>query len=555
MKKLLSKALAMALTVPVGLGLVSGISLTNAKAADSDRYVLMNIPYSAFYSSESDKAASIDTVSSATKAKTRAYDLAKGSYHSADGSAIYGITYPVKVPANVDLSKYTQVTDSDKLDITVTLRGKESTTSLTGSQVLFEKPDYSYYVLSSAPAYYKDLTVNADGSFAFGKSTGTHQKVSDVASSFTTDTHWGEYQLDINNEDFFKNIDTVYGVTLNTTDGSSYGMRDIQNIWRQNEIAWNGLNDADPDGGHDSSYKPYASLMGKTISTVTYYTDKGIYDLDITDTKVPVKTAKTVAADAVTVKSVKNTAKSAKISTKLPSDYKASFSVVSEDAKTGKYTKVKGFSVKNKTITLKSVKAGSYTLLTTDKSGKYNDIISTFTLTTSTLPVTLTKLNWGLKGTGAATAADVTNYIKNVTNVNVDGRDYSATAHRATIIVKEDGSIDTTTAPFADKKASYSITIQSAGYPDLTVSDAVLDDTTAAPSVWDATVSGVKSAKYTGKKITQKNLKVTLNGATLKKGTDYSVTYKNNKKKGTASVVISGKGDYTGNKVVTFKIK
>ncbi len=40
----------------------------------------------------------------------------------------------------------------------------------------------------------------------------------------------------------------------------------------------------------------------------------------------------------------------------------------------------------------------------------------------------------------------------------------------------------------------------------------------------------------------------------LKKGTDYTVTYKNNKKVGTATVTIKGKGDYKGTVSKTFKI-
>ncbi len=41
---------------------------------------------------------------------------------------------------------------------------------------------------------------------------------------------------------------------------------------------------------------------------------------------------------------------------------------------------------------------------------------------------------------------------------------------------------------------------------------------------------------------------------TLKNGTDYTLTYKNNKNIGTASVTIKGKGNYTGSKTIEFKI-
>ena len=64
-------------------------------------YVQMNIPYADFYKAAGvDNASEIDAVTSATRNKTRAGNLAAGSYHvNADGT-----------------------------DITVKLRGKESTT-------------------------------------------------------------------------------------------------------------------------------------------------------------------------------------------------------------------------------------------------------------------------------------------------------------------------------------------------------------------------------------------------------------------------------------------
>ena len=49
-------------------------------------------------------------------------------------------------------------------------------------------------------------------------------------------------------------------------------------------------------------------------------------------------------------------------------------------------------------------------------------------------------------------------------------------------------------------------------------------------------------------------IKITHNENTLKKDTDYTVSYKNNKAIGTATATIKGKGNYTGTKTLTFKI-
>ena len=68
-----------------------------------------------------------------------------------------------------------------------------------------------------------------------------------------------------------------------------------------------------------------------------------------------------------------------------------------------------------------------------------------------------------------------------------------------------------------------------------------------------ATVSGISTKAFTGKNITQ-SITVKYNGKTLKNGTDYTVSYSNNKKIGTATVKITGKGSYTGTITKTFKI-
>ena len=68
-----------------------------------------------------------------------------------------------------------------------------------------------------------------------------------------------------------------------------------------------------------------------------------------------------------------------------------------------------------------------------------------------------------------------------------------------------------------------------------------------------ATVSGISTKAFTGKKITQ-SITVKYNGKTLKNGTDYTVSYSSNKNIGTATVKVAGKGSYTGTITKTFKI-
>ena len=68
------------------------------------------------------------------------------------------------------------------------------------------------------------------------------------------------------------------------------------------------------------------------------------------------------------------------------------------------------------------------------------------------------------------------------------------------------------------------------------------------------TITGIKASyNYTGKAI-KPTVAVKINGTTLRKDIDYTVSYTNNVKAGTATVTIKGKGNYTGSVKKTFKI-
>ena len=72
-------------------------------------------------------------------------------------------------------------------------------------------------------------------------------------------------------------------------------------------------------------------------------------------------------------------------------------------------------------------------------------------------------------------------------------------------------------------------------------------------SLTKASVTGITAKVYSGKAITQ-SITVKLSGKTLKNGTDYTATYKNNKNVGKATVTITGKNAYSGTITKTFVI-
>ncbi len=80
------------------------------------------------------------------------------------------------------------------------------------------------------------------------------------------------------------------------------------------------------------------------------------------------------------------------------------------------------------------------------------------------------------------------------------------------------------------------------------------DKATAENAFANAVIAAIPDQTYTGKAL-KPAVTVTLNGKTLVKGTDYTLSYKNNKKPGEATVLIRGAGDYKGSEATaTFRI-
>ena len=234
-------------------------------------YALMNIPYSEFYAAEVENTVPVDAVSSATLNKPRTGGLVNGSYHTdPKGSGISGVTFPVKLGEGVDLSAYKQVTEDDVVSITVTNRGQTITTEYKGKDALFENADHAYYMLTEVPDYYKEVTVGEDGSLKFGAVTGSVQTVSGAGATLNPVSSYGDYQISITAESL--NTDKVYGVKLETSDGGSYGLRHLENIWQGKNLAFctgftTSVHGSPTSSGH------YTSIMGKTINKIIYYTD------------------------------------------------------------------------------------------------------------------------------------------------------------------------------------------------------------------------------------------------------------------------------------------
>ena len=415
-----------------------GSSSGGSSSSRSDySYVLMNIPYGEFYKAElGENAAAVDAVSSATKNKTRNGSLVGGSYHvNPNGTDITGVTYPVRVKTS-DLSGLKQVTDSDSVSITVkNKKDEDETSTYIGKDALFESASYSYYVLSDTPSYYKEATLT-NGKWTFGKATGAASEGTATIAKFKTSGHHTDYEIKVESDKITKG-QKVYAVVVTDTDGNSYGLRHVAEIWHAIELGF----EAD------------SALVGKTISAVTYYTDDGVIKLNLAEKlHVPVISG----AKAEVAKSAADAKETTLTLSGFPEDFAQNVKVP------------EGMSHADGKINFGSALPGSYTVTVSDAKGKYADVTASFTVSTNKTVAQYDESNVSLKAANDANDAALANYLKNITSVKVGNKEYAATGKKAVTIINSNGYLDLTAEPFANmtQSSSYTITVKANYYKD-----------------------------------------------------------------------------------------
>lgn len=432
------------------------VMLDKAGVAEEYAYVTMNVPYDDFYKAEGVTAVNgVDAVTSATMRKSRmntADGLTAGTYYKTaedeKSDAIRGVVCTVRV-AKSDLAKLNA--------------------SLT------EHDDYYYTTLDSVPENYKELTVNKDGSYSFGKTTAAvdTETLKDTTVTFKTSSKYGDYQMKFSTN-VLEKIGRAYGATVTTTDGTSYAMRSLENVWngKSLELAWS-VGFTTTAHGNPLVSDDYVSMMGKTIKSVALYTVDGkIYSLDC-EQYVPVK----FATENFAVENALADSGSTSVEMKdFPKDYEAEYKV--SDAKGNE---LEGASVKDGKISWTGTPAtGKYTLTVSDKSGKYASFSTTFELQTSAMPAAYQASNLRVAGADGASAEELSSFLSNVSSVNVNGKDYSASGRGSVAVINSKGFIDLTTSPFTGMKAGdiYKISVKATGYAktldfELTVPDKI----------------------------------------------------------------------------------
>lgn len=432
------------------------VMLDKAGATEQFAYVIMNVPYDDFYKAEGVTAVDgVDAVTSATMKKSRmntADGLTAGTYYKTaedeKSDAIRGVVCTVRV-AKSDLAKLNA--------------------SLT------EHDDYYYTTLDSVPENYKELTIGKDGSYSFGKTTAAvdTETLKDTTVTFKTSSKYGDYQMKFSTN-VLEKIGRAYGATVTTTDGTSYAMRSLENVWngKSLELAWS-VGFTTTAHGNPLVSDDYVSMMGKTIKSVAFYTVDGkIYSLDC-EQYVPVK----FATENFAVENALADSGSTSVEMKdFPKDYEAEYKVT--DAKGNE---LEGASVKDGKISWTGTPAtGKYTLTVSDKSGKYASFSTTFELQTSAMPAAYQASNLRVAGADGASAEELSSFLSNVSSVNVNGKNYSASGRGSVAVINSKGFVDLTTSPFTGMKAgdTYKISVKATGYAktldfELTVPDKI----------------------------------------------------------------------------------
>ena len=251
-------------------------AINEAPEAVKVKYVTMNVPYTDFYAAYNltDKAVwqvenGLDAVSTATTNKFKGTTgLAKGTYNN--GKYIMGVTMAVAVP--------------------------EETYEALKAENLTANDNYYMTDLDTAPAAFSTMTVNADGTYSFSK-----LQEASVSGNYITvgeldlNAGYGDYQVTLDGlgtDGTLKTGEnettpyTLYGAILNTTEGKTYGMTCLENLWlgtkRPNvEIAWSIKEGQGLKRGHGAGdeFYQFSDMNGATLKSITLITDLGTIEV------------------------------------------------------------------------------------------------------------------------------------------------------------------------------------------------------------------------------------------------------------------------------------
>ena len=426
---------------------VTAASSSVSASADELVYGTATLTYAEYYAGDVSSTEALDAVSSATKGK---YNMFANEYTdfvdeetNKDGYRILGVSNVNVAVAAEDLEAFKAINDS-------------------------------FVELEEAPAQYKPVTIE-DGAAVYGETVlNVADTVTDAALEVVTDSHWGDYQINVLEDStaYIRNTreDTgfaigggIQGIIVETESGLKVGMEYMASIWVQPwEISWN----VSVDNSHNTEivYDNMAELdklMGETVTKITFLNQDDAYVYEFDGAYIPVKFAGSLsAADAAyTDGSLAVTAE------ELPEDYEAAYEVSGLEAV-----------VEDGALTWESALPGSYTVTVSDAAGVYAPMSASFTLTTDELPVSFDEETLSVVPAEGADEELAAAFIANLASVTVNDNRYNASGRGAAVIIDSEGVIDTeavsvsgrgenaVTTEIFPESGEYSLSVESTGF-------------------------------------------------------------------------------------------
>ncbi len=200
-----------------------------------------------------------------------------------------------------------------------------------------------------------------------------------------------------------------------------------------------------------------------------------------------------------------------------------------------------------------TVKSGGVTLT----SGTHYSITGTTGVNEGTYTVKATGIS-PYKGEKTATWYIYERTSIVLTALSSSSYTYTGAAHQPTPTVKTTSSgytVSNYTTSYSNNKniGTATCTVKGTGTNIATSATSSKTFTISARGISAATISGVSNKTYSGAAQTQSPT-LTYNGMTLVNGTDYSLSYSNNTAAGTATMTVTGKGNYNSSTSKTFTI-
>ena len=439
MKKLVSLLLALTLAAAM---------VAFASGEDALVYGTATLTYAEFYAGDVSSTETLDAVSSATTSKSGTFPNTVSDFvdenTNKDGYHLTGIAnVNVAVPA-ADVEAYKAINPT-------------------------------FVEAAEAPAQYKPVTLEGEKAVYGATVFNVADTVADAQIEVVTDSHWGDYQVNITetSTQYIRNTreDTgfaissgIQGIILETASGLKVGMEHLQSIWVQPwEISWN----VTVDNSHNDelAYDNLAELdklMGETITKVTFINQNDAYVYTFDGAYLPIKFPSSLAvADARSAEG-----KTTVTVTGLVEDYAPVYAV------DGMEIEVKD----NAEMTWTGDQPGAHTLVLTDGNGKYALLSAGFVLSTDILPVTYDADLQELTLAEGAEEAMKDAFIANLSTVTVNGKEYAASGRGAAVIINNLGELDTeaaitngkgkdaVTTPIFEESGEYEITVAAVGF-------------------------------------------------------------------------------------------